>query len=134
VAVMKILGGCVLFLVVGTTWVTVGAVVAREFFEIWYPLGWIFGTGYIILSVAAIAKWELYRILRNHYIIVHLSVTEEQRQALLEQAIAGGYSDLDKYVADLLEPEMKKRLAEMRQDKQIAQERIESQGLGGKFT
>jgi mannosyltransferase OCH1-like enzyme len=61
----------------------------------------------------AIVKWQNYWFQINHYIIVYLSVTDEQRKALIEQAIAGGYADtyggLQAYVADVLEPELKTR-------------------------
>ena len=90
---MKILGGCVLFLAILAIWVFVLQLASKGFFELRHPLGYIFTFVYIGLTVAAIAKWQNYSSDRDHYIIVHLSVTDEQRKALAEQATAWGYAD-----------------------------------------
>ena len=67
-------------------------------------------------------KWQKYRFNRDHYITVRLSVTDHQRQALVEQAIASGYGNIDGsytddqlqfYVGDVLEFELKERFPEM---------------------
>jgi hypothetical protein len=119
--VLKDLGGCVLILAISvisfSLWIFVLEYASKGFFELWDPLGLIFILVYIGLTGAAIATLQNYSWKRKAYIIVHLSVTDEQREALVKEAIAGGYENtyggLQACVGNMLELALKERFAEM---------------------
>ena len=104
---MKTLGWMVLILISFAIWAFVLVFASRGFFDLSEPLGYLFVFAYIGLSIGAMAQWSWHESIWRHSITVHLSVTDEQRKALVDHTIASGYansySGLQACVADLLE-------------------------------